>query len=220
MAMRPWQLTGDTGGVLIMDAVLESCRARNFALWPVAAPPAGRLLSLSGELSPHELGTAMAVLTSYNTDHRERRAIDPENSVDQVRRLVTTECVVAPGGLRIRDTITGVTAPPGCCFGLENWRDWLGLLDGAEPWLGHDPTPRVEHVGATIQLWPDENDREGLPISLPLSQLPELLESVQDQLIGFLASVEEWATQYVPPLATAVVAKLDEDLAIGRPLRR
>ncbi|MGW6061665.1 hypothetical protein [Streptomyces sp. NPDC055189] len=126
--------------------------------------------------------------------------------------------VVAPGGLRLRDTETGVTALPGCCNGLENWRDWLDLLDGEEPWLGHDPTPGVEHLGATVRLWPDGDDREGIPILLPLAQLPALLRSVQEQLVGFLSSVEEWTTRYAPPLATAVAAKLSEDLAIGGPL--
>ncbi len=38
-----------------------------------------------------------------------------------------------PGGLLIRHTETGITASPGCCFGLENWRDWLVLMDGEEP---------------------------------------------------------------------------------------
>ncbi|MEV8313579.1 hypothetical protein AB0Q95_05345 [Streptomyces sp. NPDC059900] len=207
--------------MLIMDAVLETYGTKDFALWPVADPPAGPLLALSGDLSPHELGTAMAVLTSYNKGSRERRAASPEDCVEQIRRLVATECIVAPGGLRLRDTATRVTVLPGCCNGLENWRDWLDLLDGGEPWLGHDPTPGVEHVAgaATVRLWPDGDDREGLPVSLPLAQLAVLLSSVREQLVGFLACVEEWTAQYAPRLTTAVVAKLSEDLAIGGPLQ-
>ncbi|WP_369213771.1 hypothetical protein [Streptomyces flavofungini] len=207
-----------------MDAVLETHEAVDFALWPVADLPADRLLALSGRLSPPELGTAMAVLACYNNDLHKREAAEPgadaEAVVEQVRGLVSAECVMAPGGLRVRDTATGVTVPPGCCFGLENWRDWLDLLDGAEPWLGHDPTPRVEHVGATVRLWPDEDRPDAFPIDLPLARLPVLMRSVQDQLADFLASVEEWATRYAPPLAATVVAKLDGDLAIGAPLRK
>ncbi|MFG2629807.1 hypothetical protein [Streptomyces sp. NPDC048473] len=78
--------------------------------------------------------------------------------------LVTADCVIAPGGLRIRDTATGVTASPGCCFGLKNWRDWLDLMNSEEPWLGHDPAPHVERVGAIVRLWPDGDHPEGLPI--------------------------------------------------------
>ncbi|MEU5379732.1 hypothetical protein ACWDWS_31685 [Streptomyces sp. NPDC003328] len=204
--------------MLIMEPVLETYEATDFAPWPVVDPPADHLLPLSGQLSVRELGTAMAVLTSYDNSDHERRDLDSKDGRAQVRHLVTTERVIAPGGLLIRDTETGITASPGCCFGLENWRDWLVLMDGEEPWLGHDPTPRVEHVGAIVRLWPDADRLEGLPIELPRALLPELLGSVRNQLVGFLACVEEWAARYAPPLAAAVVAKLDEDLTIGAPL--
>ncbi|CAM5602783.1 hypothetical protein SALBM135S_04910 [Streptomyces alboniger] len=213
----PYRLTDDTWDVLIMDAVLETREAAGFVAWPTADSSEDCLLSLSGRLSPQELGTAMAVLTSYNEGRPEHLTEDPAG-VEQVRRLVTTADVTAPGGLRIQDTATGVVVLPGCCFGLENWRDWLDLLNGVEPWLGHDPTPRVEHAGAVVRLWPDEDQPDAFPIDLPLARLPELMGSVQDQLVGFLASVEDWAARYAPPLATAVVAKLDGDLSIGSPL--
>jgi hypothetical protein len=205
--------------VLIMDAVLETYSAADFALWPVADLPADHLLALSGRLSVRELGTAVAVLTSYNKSDDEVLARGPEGSTEQVSELLATDLVIAPGGIRVRDTSTGVTAPPGCCFGLENWRDWLDWMNGEEPWLGHDPAPRAEHTGATVRLWPDTEHPDGLPIELPLARLPELLGSVQAQLVAFLASVEEWATRYAPPLADALVAKLDEGLAITAPLR-
>ncbi|MCZ4516225.1 hypothetical protein O3Q52_50610 [Streptomyces sp. ActVer] len=206
--------------MLIVDAVLETYVAADFALWPVAESPPDRLLVLSGELSSCELGTAMAVLTDYNKGQRERRPRAPKDSLEQVGRLVATECVVAPGGLRIRDTATGVTAVPGCCFGLENWRDWLDLLNGDEPWLGHDPSPRIEHAGAVARLWPDGDRPEGPPIELPLAQLPELLGLVRERLVGFLGAVEAWGASYAPSVAGAVVAKLDEDLAVSAPLDR
>jgi hypothetical protein len=205
--------------VLIMDAVLETSEVTDFALWPVADLPADHFLALSGQLSVRELGTAMAVLTNYNGSDSEVRARGLEDSTEQVSQLLATDQIIAPGGIRIRDTSTGVTAAPGCCFGLENWRDWLGCMNGEEPWLGHGPTPRAEHNGATVRLWPDVDHRDGLPIELPLVRLPELLGSVQAQLIAFLASVGKWATRYAPPLADALVAKLDEDLAVTARLR-
>lgn len=217
--MRPHRLTSDTGDVLIMDAVLETYDATGFALWPVAELPSNHLLTLSSRLSVREIGTAMAVLTSYNKSDDEARPSDPQDSMEQVSQLLTTDQVIAPGGIRIQDTSTGMTAPPGCCFGLENWRDWLEFMNGEEPWLGHDPTPRIEHTGTTVQLWLDAKHPNGVPIELSLPRLPELLGSVQADLIAFLASVGEWATRYAPPLADALVAKLDEDLTIEAPLR-
>ncbi|MFK0046116.1 hypothetical protein ACIQU4_18790 [Streptomyces sp. NPDC090741] len=203
--------------MLIMDAVLETYKATDFTLWPIAEPSANRLLPLSGQLSSREVGTAMAILTEYNGSSR-RRARATEKSLEQVRRLVTAESVVAPGGLRIRDTVTGVTALPGCCFGLENWRDWGVLADGEWPWLGHDPTPRVEHVGAIIRLWPDTDRHEGPPIDIPRAQLPELLGSVQDELVAFSRSVGRWAGHWFPPVSAALVERLDEGLVISAPL--
>ncbi|MFI0242989.1 hypothetical protein [Streptomyces sp. NPDC016845] len=203
-----------------MEAVLETYDAADFALWPVADSPTDHLLALSGRLSGREIGTAMAVLTSYNTSDDEAPARGPETSTGQVSQLLSTDQVIAPGGIRIRETSTGVTAPPGCCFGLENWRDWLEFMDGEEPWLGHDPAPRIEHTGTTVRLWPDAEHPDGLPIELPLAQLPALLSSVQAQLVAFLTSVEEWATRYVPPLADVLVTQLDEDLAVSIPLCR
>ncbi|MBQ0891449.1 hypothetical protein KBZ94_42315, partial [Streptomyces sp. RM72] len=116
--------------MLIMEAVLETCDATDFVLWPVADSPADHLLALSGRLSAREIGTSMAVLISYNKGVDEAPAFDPETSTGQVSQLLTTDQVIALGGIRIRETSTGVTAPPGCCFGLENWRDWLEIMNG------------------------------------------------------------------------------------------
>jgi hypothetical protein len=91
-------------------------------------------------------------------------------------------------------------------------------VNGEEPWLGHDPTPHIEHLEAKVRLWPDEDHPRKNFIDLPLDQLPELLDSVRDQLVGFLAAVEAWAAQHAPALAARLVAKLDEDLAISAPL--
>ncbi|MER5971356.1 hypothetical protein ABT112_16730 [Streptomyces sp. NPDC002055] len=200
-----------------MDAVLETYDARGFALWPVAEPRPAPWLPLSGALSPSEVGTALAVLTTYNRGGR-RSDGTPRNVLEQVRRLTDAECVIAPGGLRVRHTGTGITAQPGCCFGLENWRDWLELVDRGEPWLGHDPTPVVEHSGETARLWSDGDRRDTPPIDIPRALLPGLLGSVHDGLVGFLASVGQWADRRVPSLADDLVAKLDEGLAITAPL--
>ncbi|MER5384620.1 hypothetical protein ABT040_30890 [Streptomyces sp. NPDC002688] len=202
-----------------MDAVMETYEARDFTLWPTAAPPADGLLPLSGRLSPAETGTAMAVLATYNKGERRRGARDPEDGGELIRRLKATERVVAPGGLRLTDTATGVTAAPGCCVGTEDWRDWLGLATGEEPWLGHDPTPVVEHAGAIVRLWPDEDRGTGRSIDIPRAQLPVLLGSVQEDLAGFLACVGRWAATHVPSTtASALTEKLDEDWAVSAPL--
>jgi hypothetical protein len=105
---------------------------------------------------------------------------------------------------------------------LEDWREWLDIAGGASPWLGHDPSPRLEHADCEVRLWPDGRDaREtppGPPVEIAVGALPEILHTVQERLNGFLALTEQWATRHVPGLAVDLAAKLDEDLAISAPL--
>ncbi|MFI9536170.1 hypothetical protein ACIG56_23325 [Nocardia fusca] len=42
---------------------------------------------------------------------------------------------VAAGSWLVLDMITGMAAVPGCCAGLEDWRDWGQVLTGGSPWL-------------------------------------------------------------------------------------
>lgn len=160
----------------------------------------------------------MAVLAGYNNRPRERGERPTEDGLAQLNRLLAAECVVVPGGLRVTDTDTGVTAEPGCCFGLENWRDWHGLLAGEEPWLGHHPGHRVEHVGAVVRLWPDAGRQEGRPIEIPRVELRDPLGSVQDDLSGFLKSVAGWASCRFASVTAGLVAALDEGLTVSSPL--
>ncbi|MGW0904257.1 hypothetical protein [Streptomyces sp. NPDC002853] len=201
-----------------MDAVLETYEARDFTLWPVSDPAEERLLRLSGELSSRQVGTAMAVLTGYNNRPRRRGERHATDGLAQVNRLLTAECVVAPGGLRVRDTRSGITVKPGCCFGLETWRDWQSLLEGEEPWLGHDPGPRAEVVGASVRLWPDADCQEGRAVEIPRERLRELLGCVQGDLTGFLKSVERWASCSFASVAGRLIATLDEAFAVSAPL--
>ncbi|MFJ9033503.1 hypothetical protein ACIRQP_34365 [Streptomyces sp. NPDC102274] len=204
--------------MLIMDAIVETYDAADFTLWPIAAPTADRLLVLSGQMSQLEVGTAMAVLTSYNHDGSDDPAPDTKAGIRRIQNLLDVDLVIAPGGILLQDTTTGVVIAPGCCFCLESWRDWFGLMHGEEVWLGHGTAAQVEHRGTLVRIWPDTDPPAKIPIELPLAELPDLLQTVHDKLNGFLALAEPWASRYAPALAPALIAKLDEDLNIGTPL--
>ncbi|WP_246103202.1 hypothetical protein [Streptomyces piniterrae] len=225
-----------------MDPVLETSETSGFTHWPVADLPAHGMLVLSGELSPLEVGTAMAILATYNDPGDDGAGRDGGDgplvggAAGLIRRLLDAECVLAQGGVRVQDLESGATLEPGCCFGLESWRDWLDFTRGVTPWLGHSPEPYAEHLGSVVRLWPDRSlahspttdprpldsrpaDTTDLPpLELRTADLPDLLTDVQDKLRGFLRLVERWADRYVPSLTSALVAKLDEDLGIGGPL--
>ncbi|GAA2460250.1 hypothetical protein GCM10010405_50710 [Streptomyces macrosporus] len=173
-----------------MDAVLETVDTADFSLWPVAGLPPHRLLALSPHMTPLEVGTALATLADYNSrtpdDHR-----PVTDAHERIRRLLETDKVIAPGGLRIHHTDIDVTVSPGCCCGLEDWREWLDITNGDTPWLGHDPSPRVEHADPVVRLWPHGGDAADAPserpIEIPVGDLPGILRTVRDGLHGFLS---------------------------------
>jgi hypothetical protein len=182
------------------------------------AARADRLLALSGQMSPEEVGTAMAVLTSYHHDDSDTPATDPEAGIRSIQNLLNADFVTAPGGILLKDTATGVTIAPGCCFGLENWRDWLDLMNAEEIWLGHGTATHVEHLGTLVHVWPDTDPPARLPIEIPLVELPALLRTAHHQLNGFLALAGLWADHHAPTLAPPLITKLRQDLNIGAPL--
>ncbi|MEO3930264.1 hypothetical protein ABGB07_41410 [Micromonosporaceae bacterium B7E4] len=199
--------------MLVVDVVLETYDVLEFTAWPIAEPSGNRLLVLSGQMSPAEVGTAIAVIFSYN-----------KISVDSIRdltaglldeHLAEAEALIAPGGLRFRDTATNVQVAPGCCFGLEDWRDWWDVARGQDLWLGHDPTPQLEHHDQAISL--RQSDQDNSPsIEIPLDELPSLLISAQQQLSAFLTLVQQWTANTAPSLADRLVAVLDEHLRINQ----
>ena len=200
-----------------MDAVLETYGARGLGLWPVTEPADGRLLTLSGVMTSTQVGTALAVLVGYQA---QTGADVPKEPGAALRQLLEADEVLAPGGLRLRDPASGSSLDPGCCCGLENWRDWLGLPHGDTPWLGHDPAPSVEHRLESVRFWPQGHAATPHPLTLRTDELPTLLEGVRQDLAGFLRLVAQWAAteRAEPELAMALVELLDEALCVTEPL--
>ncbi|MDQ1038863.1 hypothetical protein QFZ75_005279 [Streptomyces sp. V3I8] len=204
--------------MLIMDAVVETYDIAEFGPGPTATPHADHLLALSGQMSPGEVGTAMAVLAGYHHDDPANPVSGAEAGIRSIENLLNVDLVTAPGGILLKDTATGVAIAPGCCFGLENWRDWLGLMNAEDVWLGHGTTTRVEHLATLVKVWPGTDPPAEIPIDIPLAELPALVRTVHDRLNGFLALVGPWAHHHAPTLAPALIAKLGEDLNIDGPL--
>jgi hypothetical protein len=126
-----------------------------------------------------------------------------------IQRIAQADYLIAPDGLRVRDTATGLTVSPSCCCGLETWQEWNQVAAGQSLWLGHSPTPWVEHLGHTIRVWPDGGDEAvppagTSPIEIPVSDLPGLIASAHKQLQNFLDLLEPWS----PPLAGTTASSL------------
>lgn len=174
----------------------------------VVEVPGGHV-ELSGSMTQDEFGTALAAIAEYAV----RGEVEP--GPEALRALLAQEMVVMAGGLLVRDTGTGVRIVPGCCAGLESWRDWALFLDGEVPWLGHSPSPGVELTAGAVRLWQDE-DRPELPsCEIPLVDLGGHLQRVRRDLTGFLWLVRAWAPHGT---GEALAARFDEDFHVTAPL--
>ncbi|MFA1549902.1 hypothetical protein [Actinomadura chokoriensis] len=200
-----------------MQPVLEVYRPEDFTLWPVAGSEPFGYLPLSGTLLPIEVGTAVMRIAEANDidpeDGRPPRPADPLGAF--LHGLLTMEPLFAPGGLRVIDTATGITLLPGCCSGIEDWREWWSVVDGraSSGFLGHDPDPCAERHGDVVRMIVDVERDDSPMIELPTADLRRLLAGVERDLIAFHRLAASWAERYVPdraaPLAAALGRALD-----------
>ncbi|WP_340688699.1 hypothetical protein LCL61_28645 [Amycolatopsis coloradensis] len=195
-----------------MQPVLEVHATDGFALWPVAEVESFGYLALSGDLTPLEVGTAVMRIADCNDiepedDGRPPRPADPLGSF--LHGLLTCDTLFAAGGLRVTDSVTGVEFLPGCCNGLEDWRDWHAVLDGnGQVGFGHDPDPCAERHGETVRLTVDAELNDSPMIELPDADLRRLLAGAEHDLAAFLLLAAVWADQNLPRHAVPVIAAL------------
>ncbi|PPK89814.1 hypothetical protein CLV92_1303 [Kineococcus xinjiangensis] len=175
---------------------------------------------MNGACSSEQVGLFLAQLLPDQDD----TAAEP-SAQEAIDATLTMEQLIAAGGLRVEEEGTGAVVVPGCCAGLENWREWAEVLRGQSPWLGHDPTPAVEVLPDRLRIWQDSEAPGGAVrvaagfIDLQAVALPGLLREVQADLIAFLERVERWGQQHeLGDRGTALVQMLDAHFHISAPL--
>ncbi|WP_368661564.1 hypothetical protein [Streptomyces sp. NA04227] len=205
---------------MVMQPVLEICAVDDFTLWPVGEYESYGYLVLNGDLTPAEVGTAVMRIANCNDFEPEeehgRCPSDPLGAF--LHGLLTMPDLFAAGGFRVIDSATGtVYVEPGCCNGLETWRDWLEVLDGTGcSYFGHDPSSAAERVGDSVRLTLDAYAKDGSPvIELPVDQVRTLVSGAQQDLRNFLGLASTWAEQHLPAHAAAVTAALARAMDLG-----
>ncbi|MEU5941425.1 hypothetical protein ABZ807_20085 [Micromonospora sp. NPDC047548] len=190
--------------------------------WPVEQGEF--LLPVPRRPTPAQVGTVMWALVGYHVT-ADDESVSVATATEAVEAYLTSGADgYAAGGLRVTDG--RVVVEPGCCVGLDEWRDWLDVLDGRVPDLGHEPDVLLEDRGPVLRLW---QDRDALPpgtvagpdephIDIPRDAFSGLLRSVQQDLTGFLGGLREWSWDIVPDLADLLVASVDERLSVTAPL--
>ncbi|WP_370937629.1 hypothetical protein [Amycolatopsis sp. cg13] len=203
--------------MITMQPVVEVNARDGFGLWPVAEFEPGSYLALGGGLTAREVGTVLMCIASCNDvdpgdNGRPPRPADELGSF--LHGLLTVDTLFASGGLRVTDTASGALLP-GCCSGLEDWREWNRVLEiGGQAWFGHDPTPCAERRGDLVRLTVDAERSDSPVIELPAAALQRLLAAVENDLVVFLALATEWAARNLPGCASSVIAALARVLDI------
>ncbi|NEB40292.1 hypothetical protein [Streptomyces sp. SID14515] len=209
--------------MIVMRPVLEMNTPDGFDLWPVVETERFGFLPLGGDLSPAEVGTALMRIAACNdvgpTDDDELppRPTDPVSGF--LHGLLTLDSLYAAGGLRVTDTATGVVFSPGCCDGLEDWRDWYVLADcGGGIGYGHDPRSSLaERLGDTVRLTVDTDRTDSPVIELPVTGLRRLLAGAERDLTEFLAVAADWVSGHLPDHSAPLVAALARVLDVPPP---
>lgn len=181
----------------------------------------GAWLAVSGDSTLADAGLFVAMLAEHSGADRQTGA------AEAVALVVATETLILPGGLRASDTVTGKSVVPGCCAGLEEWREWADLLNHVSPMMGHDPWPWVEFRVGCLRLWQDSlNDpRRGhrnvpVRVDIPEDELPGLLFGVHKALNDFLIVVHLWAVESgLASSADALTTVIDRHFAVSAPLQ-
>jgi hypothetical protein len=190
--------------------------------WPVE--PTDFFVAVPRRPAARQMGTVMWTLIgrSVTADDLSIIATDPIDAIENY--LTSDDGDFAPGGLRVGHG--DVVIDPGCCVGLDEWREWLRVIGGEVIDLGHDPDPLIEHRGPVVRVWKDGGQRPSGPsfdprepyIDIPRHALSELLGAVRRDLLGFLSALRPWAQSIHADLADPLTAAVDHRLQISAPL--
>lgn len=196
-----------------MQPVLEISAHDDFALWPVAEHESFDYLVLNGKLTPAEVGTAVMQIADCNdSEPQEEHDSSPTDPLGAfLHGLLTMPDLLAVGGFRVTDNATDtVFVEPGCCNGLESWRDWLDVLDGSGcAYFGHDPSSVAERVNNVVRFTLDAHGVDGSPVTeLPVELVRRLVANAQQDLEDFLSLAGAWAEQHLPAHAAALTTAL------------
>lgn len=176
---------------------------------------------------PSEAGPIGAVVWALvgpvGDDHLSVIAADAAEAIDVFLACDDGEYCAA-GGLRVVEG--DVVIDPGCCNGLDEWRDWVGAVKGHTVGFGHDPDVWVEPRGPLVRVWEDESEftMDDVPgpnarhIDFARDDLPALLLGVQRDLSDFLRTLHRWALDVVPAQADRLTDAVDRRLEISRRL--
>ena len=174
--------------------------------WAVASIANLSFLRLFSGITDEEIGSIILTACLYNH-------IEVFPSSTETLNAFLAEEFVLPGGLQFSED-EQVKVVPGCCCGLEDWREWLNVPNGNTIWAGHDPSPGVEFVNGSVRVWQDEKADGVEYIDFGVEEMRGLLEKVEPDLKGFVVRLGEWADLVAPSLKSKIVQHFAKNMNI------
>lgn len=190
-----------------IEAVVEIQSFEAEPPWALASVAGWSLLRLFSGSTKEEVGSVILTAGSYN------HHLKVQSSAIETLNAFVSEDFVLPGGLRFLEN-ERIKVVPGCCSGLENWREWLDVPNGNSIWAGHDPSPGVEFIGDTIRVWQDEKADGVEFIDFGVDEMRSLLGKVESDLKGFTVRLGEWADFVAPNLRQKMVEHFAKNMNI------
>jgi hypothetical protein len=196
-----------------IDIIAETCLLPDDVPDRSSGEEIPRIVVLWGGVAEPDVEAFLISLAKYNhfPDCRDFSAIG--------RFATQSETLILAGGIRIISNENAIL--PGCCCGLESWREQLRALEGYPVWLGHDPAPWSEVVGDGVLFWPDGGigkKRSDFQIRLVRSEVPELQKKLARDMEGFGYALRRWSRSLMgPSVADSFAAKLDSAWQISNP---
>jgi hypothetical protein len=179
--------------------------------WPIAEQKPFSHIRLTEDMSELMIGSVIAQLVSYNQFEVGATASGLLNTT------VSAESLSLKGGIQASDGEREIN--PSCCCGLQEWRAWLACLaSGESPWMGHDPTPRIEWDGDTVRVWSDSAAPDAYAIEFKRDRLIAELGKVEQRLRALLPQVWKWATAIGFTDPHALCRRFDECFGITGPV--
>lgn len=175
--------------------------------WAVASIADWSFLRLFSGVTDEEIGSVILTACLYN------HHLEVQRSAIETLNAFVAEDFVLPGGLQFSED-EQVKVVPGCCAGLEDWREWLDVPDGKTIWAGHDPSPGVEFVNGIIRVWQDEKGDGVDFIDFGVDEMRGLLEKVESDLKGFVFRLGKWADFVAPTLQKKIVEHFAKNMHI------
>jgi hypothetical protein len=189
-----------------IEAVIESLSYESKPSWSVASIDDSSFIRLFSGTTDDEIGSIMSLVCNYN-----QIEIQP-SAIDTLENFLSKNFVL-PGGLRFLDDGKQKVVP-GCCSGLEDWRDWLEVPRGKGVWAGHDPMPHPEFINGKIRLWQDEKADDIDFIDFEYDELNSLLDKVKSDMEGFVVRLGKWAEFIAPDLRQEITEHFVKNMNI------